>query len=71
METYLGNSDQDNVSDDVALAVMRNTMVNMRRLIADVGDVQARSNLMWDSAMAENGIELSRDEVYEILMECM
>lgn len=31
METYLGNSDQDNVSDDLALAVMRNTVVNMRR----------------------------------------
>lgn len=30
METYLGNSDQDNVSDDVALAVMRNTVVNMQ-----------------------------------------
>lgn len=56
METYLGNSDQDNVSDDVALAVMRNTVVNMRRLLADINDVQARSNLMWDSAMAENGI---------------
>lgn len=56
METYLGNSDQDNVSDDIALAVMRNTVVNMRRLIADVDDMQARSNLMWDSAMAENGI---------------
>ena len=56
METYLGNSDQDNVSDDMALAVMRNTVVNMRRLIADVDDMQARSNLMWDSAMAENGI---------------
>ena len=56
METYLGNSDQDNVSDDVALAVMRNTVVNMRRLIANVNDMQARSNLMWDSAMAENGI---------------
>ena len=54
--TYLGNSDQDNVSDDLALAVMRNTVVNMRRLIADVNDMQARSNLMWDSAMAENGI---------------
>ena len=39
-----------------ALAVMRNTVVNMRRLIADVSDMQARSNLMWDSAMAENGI---------------
>lgn len=56
METYLGNSDQDNVSDDVALAIMRNTVVNMRRLLVDINDCQARSNLMWDSAMAENGI---------------
>lgn len=56
METYLGTSDMDNVSDDVALAVMRNTVVNMRRSLADMGDIEARSNLMWDSAMAENGI---------------
>ena len=52
METYFGASDSDNVSDDVALAVMRNTVVNMRRLLADADDMQARSNLMWDSAMA-------------------
>lgn len=56
METYLGASDADNVSDDVALAIMRNTVVNMRRLISNIDDMQARSNLMWDSAMAENGI---------------
>ena len=56
METYLGNSDQDNVSDDVALAIMRNTVVNMRRLLKDFNDMQARGNLMWDSAMAENGL---------------
>ena len=56
METYFGNSDQDNVSDDVALAIMRNTVVNMRRLLKNINDIQARSNLMWDSAMAENGI---------------
>ena len=56
METYFGNSDQDNVSDDVALAIMRNTVVNMRRLLKNTDDLQARSNLMWDSAMAENGI---------------
>ncbi|MDO5346733.1 MAG: iron-containing alcohol dehydrogenase [Lachnospiraceae bacterium] len=56
METYLGNSDKDNVSDDVALSIMRNTVVNMRRLLADVNDMEARGNLMWDSAMAENGI---------------
>ena len=56
METYFGNSDEDNVSDDVALAVMRNTVVNMKRLMGNIDDIQARGNLMWDSAMAENGI---------------
>ena len=56
METYFGNSDKDNVSDDVALAIMRNTVVNMRRLLINTDDMQARGNLMWDSAMAENGI---------------
>ncbi len=29
METYFGSSDEDNVSDDVALAVMRNTVVDV------------------------------------------
>lgn len=56
METYFGNSDQDNVSDEVALAIMKNTVVNMKRLMGNVDDMQARGNLMWDSAMAENGI---------------
>lgn len=56
METYFGNSDMDNVSDDVALAIMKNTVVNMKRLLKDINDMQARGNLMWDSAMAENGI---------------
>ena len=56
METYFGSSDKENVSDDVALAIMRNTVSNMRRLLLDINDTQARSNLMWDSAMAENGI---------------
>ena len=56
METYLGTSDADNVSDDIALAVMKNTVTNMRRLQKNINDLEARSNLMWDSAMAENGI---------------
>lgn len=56
MEIYFGRSDAENVSDDVALAIMRNTVINMRRLTLDINDMQARSNLMWDSAMAENGI---------------
>lgn len=56
METYFGNSDQDNVSDDVALSIMKNTVENIHRLLIDINDEQARGNLMWDSAMAENGI---------------
>ena len=56
METYFGRSDRDNVSDEVALAVMRSTVVNMRTLLKDINDYAARSNLMWTSAMAENGI---------------
>lgn len=56
METYLGISDHNNVSDDVSLAIQRNTVVNMRRLLKNIDDMEARSNLMWDSAMAENGI---------------
>ena len=35
---------------------MKNTVTNMRRLQKDVNDMQARGNLMWDSAMAENSI---------------
>ena len=56
METYFGLSDRDNVSDEVALAVMRSTVTNMRTLLRDINDYTARSNLMWTSAMAENGI---------------
>ena len=56
METYFGRSDRDNVSDQVALAIMHSTVVNMRALLRDIQDCTARSNLMWTSAMAENGI---------------
>ena len=56
METYFGRSDRDNVSDEVAEAVMRSTITNMRTLLRDFHDYTARSNLMWTSAMAENGI---------------
>ena len=56
METYFGRADRDNVSDDLAEAVMRNTIRNMRFLLQNPNDYTARSNLMWDSAMAENDI---------------
>ena len=56
METYLGKSGINHVSDDVALAIMKNTVINIRAVLKNPNDMEARSNLMWDSAMAENGI---------------
>lgn len=56
METYFGVSDEANPSDDIALAVMRNIVLNIRALLVNINDMAARGNLMWDSAMAENGI---------------
>lgn len=45
METYFGRSDRDNVSDEVALAIMVSTVANMRTLLKDIRDYTARSNL--------------------------
>lgn len=66
METYFGQSDKDNASDDIAEAVMKNTIHNMRTLLTDINNYTARSNLMWDSAMAENGIlKLGRKTAFQ------
>lgn len=56
METYMGNSGRDHGSDDMALALMRNVVVNVRRILINNHDVEARSNLMWDAAMAGSDI---------------
>lgn len=56
METYFGKPLENNVSDEINEAIMRNTIRNIRAVIKDPQDIQARSELMWDSAMAENGI---------------
>lgn len=56
MESFFGNMDENNVSDDLALGVMKNTVRNMRLLTKNFDDRKARTNLMWDSAVAENGI---------------
>lgn len=66
METYFAQSDENNVSDDIAEAVMKNTIRNMRMLLTDINNYTARSNLMWDSAMAENGIlKLGRKTAFQ------
>lgn len=57
METYFGQPhDHNNLSDDLSEAVMRSVIANIRVLLKDHNSYEARSELMWASAMAENGI---------------
>jgi alcohol dehydrogenase YqhD (iron-dependent ADH family) len=56
METYFGQPSETNVSDEINEAVMRNVIANTRAMIRNPKDVSIRSELMWDSSMAENGI---------------
>ncbi len=56
METYFGKPEENNLSDDINEATMRGVIRNIRALIADPGNYDARSELAWASAMAENGI---------------
>lgn len=56
METYFGKPDDNNLSDDINEAVMRSVIRNIRILLSDHENYDARSELMWASSMAENGI---------------
>ena len=56
METYFGKPDENNLSDDINEAVMRSVIRNIRILLADHTNYNARSELAWASAMAENGV---------------
>lgn len=56
METYFGKPDSNNLSDDINEAVMRSVIWNMRDLLIDNENYDARSELAWASSMAENGI---------------
>lgn len=56
METYFGKPDENNLSDDINEAVMRSVIRNIRILIRDPENYDARSELAWASSMAENGI---------------
>lgn len=44
------------MSDDICEALMRSVIRNLREAVADAQNYTARSNLMWDAAMAENRI---------------
>ena len=56
METYFGKPDENNLSDDINEAVMRSVIRNIRILLTDPENYEARSELAWASSMAENGI---------------
>lgn len=56
METYFGKPEEICLSDEIRESVMRNTIRNIRILRNDPQSMTARSELMWASAMGENGI---------------
>lgn len=56
METYFGSPRKVTLSDEIAEAVMKNVIRNIRALLKNIDDMNARSELMWASAMGENGI---------------
>ena len=56
METYMGTPWEINLSDEINEATQRNIIRNIRATLNDPQDVQARSELVWAAAMAENGI---------------
>ena len=56
METYFSAPDQENVSDDISEALMRGVIRDLRAVVKNPQDYTARSNLMWESTMAENRI---------------
>ena len=56
MESYFGTPREANVTDDMNLAIQKNVVRNMRRVAEEDQDLAARSELVYDSAMAENGV---------------
>lgn len=56
METYFGKPAENNVSDEITEAIMRNVIRNIREVIKNPKDVNVRSELMWDSSIAECGL---------------
>lgn len=56
METYFGKPAETNVSDEITEGIMRNVIKNIREVIKNPEDVNVRSELMWDSSIAECGL---------------
>ena len=56
METYFSPDDGDNLSDDMAEALMRSVIRSTGAVLKNPRDYTARSNLMWASSLALSGI---------------
>lgn len=56
MEIYFSSPNEPNVSDDIAEALMRGVIRDLRAAVQNPKDYAARSNLLWQSTMAENRI---------------
>ena len=56
METYFGTPRERCTSDDINFAIQRNIIRNMYAHVEKPEDMHARSELVYDSAMGENGV---------------
>lgn len=56
MEIYFGKPSESFITDEVNEAVMRSIISNMRKVKSNPEDIDARAQLMWGSAIAENGL---------------
>ena len=56
METYMGSPRTVNLTDEINEATQRNIIRNIRETLKNPSDTQARSDLVWAAAMAENGM---------------
>ncbi len=65
-EVYFSEPNDNNLSDDLSEAVMKNIMTNLDIALVDPYNYEARANLMWDGTMALNGItKLSKRQDWE------
>ncbi len=65
-EVYFSYPNDNNLSDDLAEAIMKNIKTNLEIALKDPCNYEARANLMWDGSMALNGItKLSKGQDWE------
>ena len=56
LERYFDPSDDNQLADDLALAVVKNVMVAVKAALKDPCDYSARAALMLDSSLSHNGV---------------